>query len=335
MKRLPFNTITVLWGIVIFLVSCAFTAKTQKAQSKTVQQEQKNTPTPEFLKKVKASKTYLRKGGEYYDFRTIDFESYEKPTYENLFTTYADLFDLSEHDEMRLFHDIKYRTPRTSSVNYSLFGGSFSEASYQHFYKGFPVILEKGSDFYKITVRGDSIGKYVWNVYGGIVQKLDVDTTVTLTNKEAFSIAKGGVPIDREKGEYFPWEAWKDIEYIEGSHPEYMKGWFKEPVGHKVIFDGKIAYLFGIPKRQNGFVTYGVFVDAQSGELLYVKKPNVSHLTNPTTEPKKSMIESEVEYTIDNPTISGTNNEFLEFDIDVASMLNNEEFGYPRKVGQD
>jgi hypothetical protein len=40
----------------------------------------------------------------------------------------------------------------------------------------------------------------------------------------------------------------------------------------------------------------------------------------------KLLIESEVEYSIDNPTLSGVNNEFLEFDIDVASMLNSEDF---------
>jgi hypothetical protein len=323
MKRLPFNTITVLWGIVIFLASCAFTTKTQKAQSETVKQEQKKAPTPEFLKKVKASKTYLKGGGEYYDFRIVDFEDYEKPTFENLFTTYADLSGLSEDDKMSPLHDIQFKDKKYHPFPMSQ--EIFSEMQYQHFHKGLPVIPKKGG-FYQITVYGDSTGKYVWKVLGGILPKLDVDTTVTLTNKEAFNIAKGGVPINKEKGEYFTWEEWSDLEYVEGRYSSQTKTWFDEPVGYKAIYDGKIAYVFDIPKKETIFVTYVVFVDAQSGELLYVKKPNVSHLTKPTTEPKKSMIESEVEYTIDNPALSGANNEFLEFDIDVASMLNNEDF---------
>jgi len=326
MKRLPFNTITVLWGIVIFLASCAFTTKTQKAQSEPVHQEQKNTPTLEFLAKVKASKTYLKKGGEYYDFRTVDFENYEKPTFENLFTTYADLFDLSEHDEMKPLHDIKYRKPRTSSLNYSLFGGSFSEVQYQHFHKGFPVIL-KGGDFYKIPVQGDSIGKYVWKVYGGILSKLDIDTTVTVSSKEAFSIAKSSIPINED--EIFIFEQSKT------EIPEAQKTVQSLSDVKLKIYDGRLAYsyVFVVRNPTSPYNTYEAFVDTKTAELLHLKKPlNANHLSTPIAEKTSTIencnlfVESEVEYTVENPTLSGVNNEFLEFDIDVASMVNNEGF---------
>ena len=55
MKQLPFNTITILWGIIIFFVSCAFTTKTQKAQS-----EQSNStlqpPSKAFIEELKEIK---------------------------------------------------------------------------------------------------------------------------------------------------------------------------------------------------------------------------------------------------------------------------------------
>jgi hypothetical protein len=269
MKRLPFNTITILWGIVILLASCAFTTKTQKAQSETIPKEQKKVPTPEFLKKVKASKKeYVspigkKTGSKYYDFRTVDFENYEKPTFENLFTTYASLLSLSEHDELVALTSIKYKTPRIESFYYSLFGEKFSEIDYQQFHKGFPVYSEQ-AQAYKMTITGDSIGRYIWRLPETIAKVgLDVDTTVVLSSMEAFKIAKSTIPVKND--EKFIYEQ---------SLTKVSDNKFPDSKNFKIYKDRlTYSFVFCTRKEDELLKTYEAFVDVQTGRVLYLKAP--------------------------------------------------------------
>jgi hypothetical protein len=332
MKRLPFNTITIFWGIVILLASCAFTSKTPKAQSETVQQEQTKSPTSNFLEKVKAKNGCLNgtKWNYCYDFREFDFEDYEKPTFENLFTTYADLFNLSEHDEMKPLRPIQYRDKKALPV--SLYGKDFTQVTFRYLHKGFPVYWKKDYREYEITVYGDSIGAYVWKATGKIISNLDVDTTVTVSSKEAFKTAKSVVPIQND--EVFIFE--QSITVI----PEEQRNQINIPNINFKIYQGRLTYSYLFATRKNvlplvPYKTYEVFVDAQTNKVLYLKKPSdANHLATSIAENKKVnkagdcklLIENEVKYTVENSAISGANNEFLEFDINVASMFNNENF---------
>ncbi|NJN77619.1 MAG: hypothetical protein HC803_04240 [Saprospiraceae bacterium] len=80
---------------------------------------------------------------------------------------------------------------------------------------------------------------------------------------------------------------------------------------------------------EGAYTIIEVFIDAKNGDLLFIKNPFGNNLTIPKKDEhynEKILIESEIEYTVENPIVSGLNNEFLEFDINVASMVNNEGF---------
>jgi Zn-dependent metalloprotease len=318
MKQLPFNTITVLWGIVILLASCAFTAKTQKVQS-----EQSNStlqpPSKAFIEELK-DKNACSGSKEndfcthYYDFSNVDYQNYEPITKENIFEDYKGLLDFGMYDKVLFIRN----------------KGSLKV--YRQVHKGHPVLTQ----YTRCEIEIDTTNGKITRVRGFVLSDLDIDTSKNITINEARNLAIKTVPL-KNKHERYSFEAWKD-KFDPNTHDPMWKSASELPIGYPVIFEGKVGLLFYVIKLTTTMEAHTVVVDAKTGKILMNKAPEFQHFA-PNTDvissiPLKkksvltnsSVVESKVEYSIESPNLSGVNNEFLEFDIDVASLLNSEGF---------
>ncbi|NJN77620.1 MAG: hypothetical protein HC803_04245 [Saprospiraceae bacterium] len=193
MKRLPFNTITILWGIVILLASCAFTTKTQKTQS-----EQSNStlqpPSKDFIQQLKLRNNCVDENPyatHCYDFIGVDFRNYIPLTFDNFKTTYQSLFDLSKND------DVISKNKMTFNKNTSL--GKYSNQDYFQTHKGYVVYDTKGQE-YNLRIRGDSLANRVFTASAKLIKQLNVDTLSVYSEKKALIKAKKNAPM--ENGEF-------------------------------------------------------------------------------------------------------------------------------------
>jgi hypothetical protein len=252
MKQLPFNTMTVLWGIVFLLASCAFTAKTQKAQS-----EQSNStlqpPSKVFIEELKKKNGCSEGKSSYlthcYFLEDVDYQNYEPITSENITTTYQELFDLTKHDELNF-----YKGGKTTTV-------------YRILHKKHSVMTR----YFNSEIEIDTINGKVTKTRAFVLSNLDADTSKNITINEARDLAIKDVPL-KNKHERYSFEAWKD-KFDPNTHDPMWKSASELPIGYPVIFDGKVGLLFYVIKLTTTIEAHTVVIDAKTGGILMNKAP--------------------------------------------------------------
>jgi Zn-dependent metalloprotease len=314
MKRFSLNTVSSLWIFVILIASCAFTNKAIE-QEKTINTEFK-PPSQDFINQL-----YERNGcsegksdhlTHCYYFTDVDYGNYEPISYENIFTKYRSLLDFGKEDEIRFIRKqhIKAFEKLGRKERYL--------TTYHQYYKGYPV-YDKHAIQGKIEI--DSINGKITRVRANVLANLDMDVTIKITEKEAQNKAIAAVKL--KEGANFQWKYYNEVD----------KELYK-PKGKLIVLNYELAYEFPVNTYFNGLPqTYVVYVSAENGRVIRKREPrnNIFASENTIVENNCNPVfisgnETEAEYSLDNPMLTGVNNEFLEFDLDIASLINNEEF---------
>jgi len=316
MKRFSLNTVSSLWIFVILIASCAFTNKAIE-QEKTINTEFQ-PPSQNFIQELH-EKNECKGGISYshcYDFTDVDYENYEPISYENIFTTYRDLLDLGTEDEIRFVRKqhIKAFERLGRKEKYV--------TEYRQYYKGYPVY---DKNIQPCEVEIDSINHKITRIRALIVSNLNTNVNINILEEVAQEKAIAEVPL--KENETYLWEAFPKA-----------KGWGDKPKGNLIILKNELAYEFKVTIFNGMPYTYTIYISAKNGQVLRKKKPSGYNIANEhlasinNTDDNCTNYfqflgnETEAEYSLDNPMLTGVNNEFLEFDIDIASLINNEKF---------
>lgn len=310
MKHLRLNFKLTFVGVLTFTSILFLTSMKVRNKEKTT-----TPPSKEFLKKIKETNKCTKSiyKTHCYDLSEIEFEDYENINYNNILTTYRSILDLSEHDEIVLVreqNETKTRFRKERHIKY-----------YNHTHKSFYVLNDYTLEPNEIQI--DSSFGNINTIKGYITPNLNVDTSQLFTENLVFNNIIDKVKLNEY--EQFSWIAWNNAD--KNNIADVWKPFLHRPIGQKVIFKGEIVYLYPILKVSHRLETILVLASAKTGQLLKIHETQQNHLL-PENAPEfyAPSSTSEIKYSIENPILTGTNNEYLEFDIDVSSLLNSEKF---------